>query len=45
MPLSKEKEDLEAPNMTRRGSQYHQKKKKQRIKVEATMSHSDTLTD
>ena len=27
------------------GSQYHQKKKKQRIKVEATMSHSDTLND
>ena len=27
------------------GSQYHHQKKKQRIKVEATMSHSDTLTD
>ena len=27
------------------GSQYHQKKKKQRNKVEATMSHSDTLND
>ena len=27
------------------GSQYHQKKKKQRIKVEATMSDSDTLND
>ena len=27
------------------GSQYHQKKKKQRIKVEATISHSDTLND
>ena len=27
------------------GSQYHQKKKKQRIKVEATTSHSDTLND
>ena len=27
------------------GCQYHQKKKKQRIKVEAIMSHSDTLTD
>ena len=26
------------------GSQYCQKKKKQKIKVEATMSHSDTLT-
>ena len=27
------------------GSQYHHQKKKQRIKVEAIMSHSDTLTD
>ena len=27
------------------GSQYCQKKKKQRIKVEATTSHSDTLND
>ena len=27
------------------GSQYHQKKKKQRIKVEATTSHSNTLND
>ena len=27
------------------GSQYHQKKKIQRTKVEAIMSHSDTLTD
>ena len=27
------------------GSQYHQKKKKERTKVEAIMSHSDTLTD
>ena len=28
-----------------RGSQYHQKKRKQRTKVEATTSHSDTLND
>ena len=27
------------------GSRYCQKKKKQRIKVEATTSHSDTLND
>ena len=27
------------------GSQYHQKKKKQRIKVEATTSHPDTLNE
>ena len=27
------------------GSQYHQKKRKQRPKVEATTSHSDTLHD
>ena len=27
------------------GSQYHHQKKKQRTKVEAITSHSDTLTD